>query len=64
MKLNQQDALEFLKRQEDYSADILFCDPPYALGSEVTIKEKICECGGRIKKTENGYCCEDCLKEY
>jgi len=33
------DSLEFLKKQDDFSADIIFCDPPYGLGSEVIIKE-------------------------
>jgi len=33
------DSLEFLKKQDDFSADIIFCDPPYALGSEIIIKE-------------------------
>jgi hypothetical protein len=33
------DALEWLKSQEDNSADLLFCDPPYALGSEITIRQ-------------------------
>ncbi len=33
------DSLEWLKTQEDFSADIIFADPPYALGSTVIIKE-------------------------
>lgn len=33
------DSLEFLKEQEDYSLDIVYCDPPYALGSEIIIRE-------------------------
>ena len=31
-------ALEWLKKQPDYSADLIYCDPPYALGSEIIIK--------------------------
>ena len=37
--IKQQDTLEFLKEQADNSADLLFCDPPYALGSEITIRQ-------------------------
>jgi DNA modification methylase len=33
------ESLEFLKYQSEYSADIIYSDPPYALGSEVIIKE-------------------------
>jgi len=33
----QMDSLEFLKTQADYSADIIYCDPPYALGSELIV---------------------------
>ena len=33
------DAIELLKGLEDYSADIIFTDPPYALGSEVIIRK-------------------------
>jgi DNA modification methylase len=36
--VNKLDALEFLKNQPDYSADIVFTDPPYALGSETVIR--------------------------
>lgn len=32
------DSLSFLKEQADNSADIIFCDPPYALGSEIVIR--------------------------
>lgn len=32
------DSLEFLRKQEDYSFDINYSDPPYALGSEVIIR--------------------------
>jgi hypothetical protein len=35
----KKDALQFLKEQKDYSSDIIFCDPPYALGSKIIIKE-------------------------
>jgi DNA modification methylase len=34
----QMDSLEFLKTQADYSADIIYCDPPYALGSELMVR--------------------------
>lgn len=33
------DSLEYLKTLEDYSQDIIYCDPPYALGSEVIIRK-------------------------
>ena len=33
------DSLEFLKQLKDYQADIVFADPPYALGSEVIIRQ-------------------------
>ena len=33
------DSLEFLKQLKDYQADIVFADPPYALGSEVIIRK-------------------------
>ncbi len=36
--IKNQDALEFMKEQGDYSADIIYCDPPYALGSEIVIR--------------------------
>jgi len=32
------DSLAFLKQLDQYSNDILYCDPPYALGSEVIIR--------------------------
>ena len=32
------DSLQFLKAKETYSTDIVFCDPPYGLGSEVIIR--------------------------
>lgn len=32
------DSLEFLRKQKDYSFDINYSDPPYALGSEVIIR--------------------------
>lgn len=38
MTLVQKDSLLFLKDQTDYGTDILFCDPPYGLGSEVIIR--------------------------
>jgi len=36
--IHNQDSLERLKTQADYSADIIYCDPPYALWSEVIIR--------------------------
>jgi DNA modification methylase len=36
--LQQGDCLELLKTLEDNSIDLIFCDPPYALGSEVIVK--------------------------
>ncbi|MDY0141676.1 MAG: DNA methyltransferase [Bacteroidales bacterium] len=39
MKVLKQDSLEFLKQLKDYQADIVFADPPYALGSEVIIRQ-------------------------
>ncbi len=38
-KVITSDSLEYLKLFNDYQADILFCDPPYALGSEVIIRQ-------------------------
>lgn len=37
--LIQGDCLEYMKTMEDNSVDLLFTDPPYALGSEIVIKE-------------------------
>jgi DNA modification methylase len=34
-----QDSQEFLKTIEEYGLDIVYCDPPYALGSEVIIRK-------------------------
>ena len=34
------DSLKFLKSIADYENDIIFCDPPYALGSEIIIRSK------------------------
>ena len=39
MKVKQQDSLEFLKCQSDFENDIIFADPPYALGSEIIIRK-------------------------
>ena len=39
MELKQGDCLELMKTLPDNSIDLIFCDPPYALGSEVIIKE-------------------------
>jgi site-specific DNA-methyltransferase (adenine-specific) len=38
IELKQGDCLELLKTLPDCSIDLIFCDPPYALGSEVIIK--------------------------
>jgi DNA modification methylase len=38
IKIKNGCALEWLKAQPDYSADIIYCDPPYALGSEIIIR--------------------------
>jgi len=38
MEVKQSDSLEFLKLKADYENDIIFADPPYALGSEVIIR--------------------------
>lgn len=38
-KVIQSDSCEFLKQFSDYKADIIFADPPYALGSEVIIRQ-------------------------
>lgn len=38
-KVITSDSLEYLKLFNDYQADILFCDPPYALGSEIIIRQ-------------------------
>jgi DNA modification methylase len=37
--IKQGDCLELMKTLPDNSIDLIFCDPPYALGSEVIIKE-------------------------
>lgn len=34
----QSDSLEFLKQIKDYENDIIYADPPYALGSEIIIR--------------------------
>ena len=39
LSIEVKDSNDFLKEQDDFSADLIFCDPPYALGSEVIIKE-------------------------
>jgi site-specific DNA-methyltransferase (adenine-specific) len=38
-RIVKSDSLEFMKKQEDCSADIIYCDPPYALGSEIIIRK-------------------------
>jgi len=38
-RIVKSDSLEFMKCQKDNSADIIYCDPPYALGSEVIIRK-------------------------
>lgn len=37
-KIQCEDSLEFLKKQPDFFFDINYSDPPYALGSEIIIK--------------------------
>ncbi len=37
--IKKQDALEFMREQEDCSADILYSDIPYALGSKVIVRK-------------------------
>jgi len=39
MEVIKSDSLEFLQKQKDFENDIIFADPPYALGSEVVIRE-------------------------
>ncbi len=39
MKVLKQDSLEFLKSQADFENDLIFADPPYALGSEIIIRK-------------------------
>ena len=36
--IKQQDSLEFLKEQKDFSIDISYSDPPYNLGSEIIVR--------------------------
>lgn len=38
MQVETSDSVEFLKKIDDYGLDIIYCDPPYALGSEITIR--------------------------
>ena len=38
-KIYQQDSLEYLKEQKEFEFDLIFGDPPYALGSELCIKD-------------------------
>lgn len=37
--IETKDSLEFLKERQDFEFDIMYSDPPYALGSEVIIRE-------------------------
>jgi DNA modification methylase len=37
-KIHTSDSLAYLKTLSDSSQDILYCDPPYALGSEIIIR--------------------------
>lgn len=39
MGIQVKDSLAFLSEQKDFENDIIFCDPPYALGSEVIIRK-------------------------
>ena len=38
MQVETSDSVEFLKKIDDYGLDIIYCDPPYALGSEIIIR--------------------------
>lgn len=38
-RIEKHDSLEFLQKQPNCSADIIYCDPPYALGSEIIIRK-------------------------
>lgn len=38
-RIEQCDSLVFMKKQDNCSADIIYCDPPYALGSEIIIRK-------------------------
>ena len=40
MEIVQSDSLEFLRKIPDFENDIVFADPPYNLGSEVTITKE------------------------
>ena len=37
--IQNKDSLEFLKEQLDFDIDIIYCDPPYQLGSKVIVKD-------------------------
>ena len=50
MTIENKDAIQFLKEQPNCSADIIFTDPPYALGSELAIFNFCLECDTRFKK--------------
>ena len=38
-QLHTSDSLAFLTTLDEFSNDIIYCDPPYALGSEVIIRK-------------------------
>ena len=38
MMIKNMDSLEYISELKEYSQDIMFCDPPYALGSEVIVR--------------------------
>ena len=59
MQVIKSDSLEFLKNQKDYENDIIFADPPYALGSEIIIRKD-----GKVdyaKATDFMNCCQNCI---
>jgi site-specific DNA-methyltransferase (adenine-specific) len=39
INLQQGDCLELMKKLESNSIDLIFTDPPYALGSEIIIRK-------------------------
>lgn len=39
MEIRNENSLETMKQAQDYEFDLIFCDPPYALGSEVIIRK-------------------------
>jgi DNA modification methylase len=57
-KVYTSDSKEFISKFKEYEFDVIFADPPYALGSEVIIRKdgKVDYAKARIKHyTENEY---------